>query len=111
MDTLAHDGAEIGRGRTARYLRLARTLQDAIQAGAYPVGSLLPTEIDLSAQHGVSRQTVRQAIGQLRQLKLLSARKGVGTRVEARHAARRFNYAALSATDLVEFAEDTEMTI
>jgi DNA-binding GntR family transcriptional regulator len=98
-------------GSTPRYLQLARVLQDAIQSGAYPVGSLLPTEIDLSLRHDVSRHTVRQAIGQLRQQGLLTARKGVGTRIEARQGTRRFTYSALSATDLVEIATDTELTI
>jgi DNA-binding GntR family transcriptional regulator len=98
-------------GATPRYLQLARTLQNAINGGAYPVGSLLPTELDLAAQHGVSRQTVRQAIGQLRNKGLLSARKGVGTRVDARYASKRFTYSVLSETDLVEIAEGTEMTV
>lgn len=98
-------------GTTPRYLQLARTLQGAINSGVYTVGSLLPTELDLSAQYGVSRQTVRQAIGQLRNKGLLSARKGVGTRVDARYALKRFTYSALSETDLVEIAQGTEMTV
>jgi GntR family transcriptional regulator len=95
---------------TPRYLQLASTLFDAIQNNAYRVGSLLPTEVELAAQYGVSRQTVRQAIGQLRQQGLLSSRKGVGTRVDAKQPPRRFSYSALSETDLVEIAEGTEMS-
>lgn len=104
-------GQPDARAATPRYLQVARALQDAINSGQFSVGSLLPTEIDLSTEYGVSRQTVRQAIGQLRQQGLLSARKGVGTRVDARQAPKRFSYSALSATDLVEIAEGTEMTI
>jgi GntR family transcriptional regulator len=102
--------AEAKTGATPRYLLLARTLEEAIRSGTYGVGSLLPTEIDLAARHGVSRQTVRQAIGQLRQSGLVSPRKGVGTRVDAKQAPRRFSYSALSATDLVEIAEGSELS-
>ena len=95
---------------TPRYLQLAHTLSDAIRGNLYSVGSLLPTEVELAVQYGVSRQTVRQALSQLRDQGLLSSRKGVGTRVDARQPPRRFSYSALSETDLVEIAEGTEMT-
>lgn len=94
-----------------RYLKLTRTLQDAIQDGTFPVGSLLPTEVELAAAHGVSRQTVRQAIGLLRQQNLVSARKGVGTRVESKTGVRRFSYSATSVTELLEIANDTELVV
>lgn len=98
-------------GGTPRYLTLAKTLQDAIQNGTYPIGSLLPTEVDMAGQYGVSRQTVRQAISLLRQQNLLSARKGVGTRVEAKTGMRRFSYSAASISDLLELAHDSELSI
>src|SRR5689334_21429814 len=69
-------------GRLPLYIKVAHALQHQIGAGEYPIGSLLPTEIELAKRHGVSRQTIRQAVQQLRQKKLLSAKKGVGTRVE-----------------------------
>jgi GntR family transcriptional regulator len=108
-DLAARGGSK--RAGTPRYLLLAKALHEDIQAGTYGIGSLLPTELALAEQYSVSRQTVRQAIGQLRQQGLLSARKGVGTRVEASHAQKRFSYSAMSATELVEIAEGTEMTI
>jgi len=94
---------------TPRYLQLAQALSDAIRRNVYPVGSLLPTEVELASQYGVSRQTIRQALSQLRAQGLLSSRKGVGTRVDAKKPPRRFSYSALSETDLVEIAEGTEM--
>jgi GntR family transcriptional regulator len=96
---------------TPRYLVLAKTLQDAIQSGAYPVGALLPTEVDMAKNYGVSRQTVRQAISLLRQQNMLSARKGVGTRVEAKTGARRFSYSSGSVTELLELAHDSDLSI
>ncbi len=99
------------RPSTPLYLQLARTLIDEIQSGRFPVGSLLPREVELAAMHRVSRQTVRHAIAELRHKGLVSARKGVGTRVESIKAARRFNYSAQSVGDLFAMAAESEMTV
>ena len=94
-------------GRVASlYLQVARTLHDRIAGGDYPVGSLLPTEHNLAEQFGVSRQTVRQAIGHLRAMRLLSARKGVGTRVEATRPETGYYQTLQSLPDLFQFASD-----
>jgi GntR family transcriptional regulator len=66
--------------------------------------------VGLAERYGVSRQTVRQALSQLRAQGLLSSRKGVGTRVDAKLPPRRFSYSALSETDLVEIVAGTEMS-
>jgi DNA-binding GntR family transcriptional regulator len=102
-------GAEVN--RTPRYLALAKHLQDAIQSGAHPVGSLLPTEVEIAKNYGVSRQTVRQAISLLRQQNMLSARKGVGTRVEAKTGARQFSYSSGSVAELLEVAQNSEFAV
>jgi DNA-binding GntR family transcriptional regulator len=91
----------------ALYLQVARALEQAIGSGTYPVGSLIPTETELSAHFAVSRQTVRQAIGHLRQSKLLSARKGIGTRVEAARPQRAYYLAVQSLPELFQYAEQT----
>jgi GntR family transcriptional regulator len=79
------------------YRQLAGLLRDAIYAGIYPSGSRLPTEPDLMAEHGVSRVTVRLALGLLRDEGLIHAQRGRGTFVrdhrpvrlsDKRHAAR-----------------------
>ena len=96
---------------TPLYLTLAKTLMAKIAAGTYPVGSLLPTELELARLHGVSRQTVRHAIAQLRQRGVLMARKGVGTRVEAADAPRPLTYSATSVADLLDMARDSEWRV
>jgi DNA-binding GntR family transcriptional regulator len=103
--------AGVAEPTTPLYLQLAGKLIEGIQSGRFPVGSLLPREIELSAIHRVSRQTVRHAIAELRQKGLVSARKGVGTRVESIKAARRFNYSAQSVADLFTMAAETVMTV
>ncbi len=59
------------------YLSVADTIRDRIKAGDYEDGAL-PAELDLAAEFGVSRLTVRRALGQLRDEGLVEARKGSG---------------------------------
>jgi GntR family transcriptional regulator len=63
------------------YFQLARQLEQAIEDGALTPGSLLGNEIELAARLGLSRPTVRQAIGSLVDKGLLVRRRGVGTQV------------------------------
>lgn len=93
------------------YLQVAHHLEASIRRGDFPVGSLLPTENDIAVNLGVSRQTVRQAIGILRNKGQLSARKGVGTRVEASPAASKTQFIANSRSELFEIAAETEFVI
>jgi len=66
-----------------RYASVAKELAEAIRDGRYPVGSLLPPEVILAEDLGVSRSTVRAAMRELQATGLISRRKSVGTRVEA----------------------------
>lgn len=93
------------------YVQLAQALGTSIANGDYAVGALLPTEAELCATFGVSRYTVRQAIQHLRQQGLVSARKGVGTRVEARHADPRYTQSMHSLSELLQFAHVTRLDL
>ncbi|MFC7557448.1 GntR family transcriptional regulator [Pseudoroseomonas wenyumeiae] len=68
-------------------------------------------EPDLALAFGVSRQTIRQAIGQLRSLKLLSARKGIGTRVESKEPKAAYYQALQSLTDVFQYAHATVLRV
>ncbi len=98
-------------GAAPLYLRVARLIERNIRDRRLAVGSLLPTEHELSSSLKVSRQTVRHAIAHLRDQGLLSARKGVGTRVEASAHDWRKSYSVRSVADLVELARETEMRV
>ncbi|MED7950269.1 GntR family transcriptional regulator [Streptomyces sp. BE303] len=67
------------RSDTPLYRRLARQLQERIDAGTYPAGARLPSEPELSAEFGVNRLTVRQAVAELERAAVLEIRRGVGT--------------------------------
>ncbi|HWG41771.1 MAG TPA: FadR/GntR family transcriptional regulator [Gemmataceae bacterium] len=69
--------------RTDHVSQVADQLERAILAGEFASGDLLPSERDLSAQLGVSRSVVREALGRLGSLGLVRSVHGSGTRVEA----------------------------
>jgi DNA-binding FadR family transcriptional regulator len=67
--------------RTDHVAELAAELERAILAGELAPGDLLPSEREISAQRGVSRSVVREALGRLASLGLVHSRHGSGTRV------------------------------
>jgi GntR family transcriptional regulator len=56
-------------------------LRDRIISGALGFGARLPNENDLALAHGVSRVTVRRALGELAREHLIERRRSAGTRV------------------------------
>ena len=56
-------------------------LRDRILSGATGFGARLPTENELAEFHGVSRVTVRRALGELARERLIERRRSAGTRV------------------------------
>ncbi len=71
--------------QVARFQPLYRQIKDVvlrgIEAGEWPAGSLIPSEVDLAERYGVSQGTVRKAIESLAQEGLLVRRQGRGTYV------------------------------
>ncbi len=54
----------------------------AIASGLFKIGDKLPSEAELAAQTGVSRPSVREALGVLRYMGILETRTGDGTYVK-----------------------------
>jgi GntR family transcriptional regulator len=69
------------RGGVPLHRRLETTLRGLIQQGQIPTGGILPGELELAAQLGVSRHTVRHALGVLTNEGLLRRERGRGTTV------------------------------
>ena len=61
------------------YYQLKQYLIGQIRSGKLKVGDMLPTEFELCEKFGVSRPTVRQAMGDLVAEGYLTRRKGIGT--------------------------------
>ena len=66
-----------GRGSVPAYQVLADALKARIMTGALKPGEKLPVEPDLSAQYGVSRSTVREALRVLASQNLITTTRGV----------------------------------
>lgn len=61
------------------YRRVSRALEERIRSGAIAPGASLPSEGQLCDSFGVSRITVRRALEELVQRRLVVRRRGVGT--------------------------------
>jgi GntR family transcriptional regulator len=61
------------------YFQLAELLEQEIASGRLEAGARLPSEPELCAKYGLSRTTVRQALGRLEQRSLIERAKGLGT--------------------------------
>jgi DNA-binding transcriptional regulator YhcF (GntR family) len=71
----------------AVFRQLADLLRDQIESGDLGPGEALPSELRLAQEHGISRTTVRQAIGQLRTEGLVTVDRPRGTFVRVLEAA------------------------
>lgn len=100
-----------GAGTAPTYQRVADELIQRIGTGAYPVGTNLPTEMELSSQFGVSRHTVREALRQLHHAGLVSRRKRVGTEVVARRPRATYLQPTNTIADLLQYADETQLSI
>ena len=72
------------------YSQLAGVIRQNISSGTLAVGALLPSEAELCRALDVSRNTVRQAIGELEGEGLVVRKRGKGAYVADPNASRRF---------------------
>jgi GntR family transcriptional regulator len=94
-----------------RYVQVADDLIKRIAKGAYPVGSNIPTETELSQSYAISRHTVREALRRLHDAGLISRRRRSGTEVVARKPATSYRQPINSIADLLQYAEDTRLVV
>jgi GntR family transcriptional regulator len=87
----------------SNFVDIAQHLTEGITSGRFPVGSLLPTEMELCNHYATSRHTVRAALHELQQLGLVSRKKNVGTRVESAQPTNEFRPSLASLDDLIQF--------
>lgn len=60
------------------YKAIASSLRQRITGGEYAAGSLLPSEAELTAEYGVSRNTLRRALTELEGERLVTVLPGRG---------------------------------
>lgn len=88
------------------FAEIARDLTEGIASGRFPVGSYLPTELELRDLYKTSRHTIRAALHELQQLGFVSRRKNAGTRVESAQPKNDFRPSLASIEDLVQFGSE-----
>ena len=91
------------------YQVLRERLRDEIAAGRYPDGTRLPTESELVARHGLSRQTVRRAFQGLVAEGSVYRVPGRGSYASDR--GRRYLRQLGSIEDLMSLSDDTTMEV
>ncbi len=83
---------------------LAEKLIQGINTGRWPVGTLLPKEMQLVEMEGVSRHTVRAALKKLERIGLIERTPHVGTRVLATSRTQSFDQELSTLSDLSRLA-------
>lgn len=105
--TYAKSGAKL----EPRYAQVSDTLQHRIASGLYPVGALLPTELDLCQEFGISRHTVREALRRLTEAGLVQRRQGSGSQVISASPRGGYVHTMRSLNELFQYAADTHLRV
>lgn len=94
-----------------RYRQIYAALRGRIISGHYPIGGHLPTEVELCAEFGVSRYTVREALRQLVEQGMLARRQGSGSEVVSAEPHQGFVHHVRSLADLFQYALNTHFDV
>lgn len=62
-----------------KYMQLKQEIASQLRSGALKPGDMLPSENEMAERHGMSRQTVRQTLGELEREGMLYRVQGKGT--------------------------------
>lgn len=99
-------------GGAPLYRRISEALHAAILSGEHPAGSLLPTEIEIAEQFGVSRHTVRDALRILSNAGIVRRRRRVGTVVtQAEASPPDFVQPLRGYEEVLQYARDARLVI
>jgi DNA-binding FadR family transcriptional regulator len=89
--------------------QVVRGMRALIESGSVSVGDKLPSEVSICDRYGVSRTVVREAIAQLRNEGLVTAKKGSGLFVAAPAVATQPAFAAVRPKSLADAIELLEL--
>lgn len=96
---------------TPLYARILSELLHRITTGKYPIGSLLPTEAELSVEFSTSRHTVREALRRLVEQGFVRSRQGAGTAVISSESDARYVQSFQSISDLFQNSMETHFVV
>ncbi|UBU18627.1 GntR family transcriptional regulator [Nonomuraea gerenzanensis] len=98
-------------GHEARYRAIAADLAAKIRSGHYAPGDALPPQRELSAAYGVTLMTLRQALRELSDERLIVQRPGKGTFVAPPHLAYQLDSLRSLADDLRKQGHDVRTSV
>lgn len=90
-----------------RYAQIQKILEERLIGGTYPVGSLMPPEMELAVEFNSSRTTIREALRYLRERGYVERRQGIGTRVISDAPRATFYQSFGSLEELFQVAVET----
>ncbi|MEO0996941.1 MAG: GntR family transcriptional regulator [Pseudomonadota bacterium] len=94
-----------------RYRQLAERLMRDIRQGRLAVGERLPGELELVAEHKVSRHTVRESLRVLEDLGLIARQQGLGTVVRARDTEPAYVQTLRSPAELLQYPAASKLRV
>jgi GntR family transcriptional regulator len=94
------DTSALSSGPVPLWFQIAERLRSAIAAGEFRPGDSLPSEAELNAIFGVSRTTVRAALGRLKHEGLISRHAGRGSHVLKARVEQPVNQLASFSEDM-----------
>jgi DNA-binding GntR family transcriptional regulator len=83
--------------------KVAKDLSLQVALGNWPVGSLIPGELELAGHYGVSRDTMRKALSALTEAGLFERHPHTGTRVKAKNQTGQFVHAVSDIRQIDEY--------
>lgn len=98
-------------GGEPRYISVFNQLSQDISNGVFPVGQLLPTELQLCEQFEVSRFTARNALRMLTDAGLVTRRPRVGSIVTLQNRRTPYVQTLETVDDLLQYTESTRFVI
>lgn len=94
----------------ALYIQVKNILKERIINEVYPIDTLIPSELELKEEFGVSMITIRRAVEELAQQGYVEKRSGVGTTVLDNHAVSRLSKGQRFSEYLIEEGHDLGKT-
>ena len=93
------------------YRQIADTLLEGIRDGLFPVGTLLPGELELIERHKSSRHTIREALRVLEDMGILQRQRGRGTLVVSTEARPAFVQMVRDPRELFSYPADSSFRV
>lgn len=93
------------------HMRIRALLEHRVATGIYPVGSLIPAEVELAREFETSRFTIREALRYLMERGYVERRAGVGTRVVSDGPRASYSLSVGSLEELFQVARGTFFVI